>query len=62
MILFNNSNKCSYYYGPPLLGAPRSFVLNFLYYMQGCILEFMCPRQTLGKGAYILHMLYKSFF
>jgi len=29
--------------------------------MQGWILEFKCPRQTLRKVAYILHMLYRNF-
>jgi len=32
----------------------------FLYYMQGWMLELRCPRQTLRKGSYSLHMLYKN--
>ena len=48
-------NNSSNSYGPGLL-----CVKLVLYYMQGLILEFRPPRQTLRKGAYILHMLYRN--
>ena len=59
----NNSSKCSNCYGLRTFGDPALICVKFvLLYMQGRILEFRCPRQTLRKGAiYILHVLYRNF-
>ena len=58
----NNSSICSNCYGPRAFGGPAVLCVKFgLYYMQGYLLEFRCPRQTLRKGPYILHTLYRSF-
>jgi len=45
--------------GPALLGAPRSFVLNF-FICKVWISDFTYPRQTFGKWA-LFFMLYRNF-
>jgi len=42
--------------------GPAVLCVKFvLYYMQGHIAEFRCPRQALRKGSYILHMTQKLY-
>jgi len=54
----NNSSKSNNCYGPRAFGGPAVLCVK---YMQGLVLEFRCPKQTLRKGPCILHMLYKTF-
>ena len=53
----NNGSKCSNCYGPRAFGGLAVLCVKFvLYDIQGCIVEFRCPRKTLRKGAlYFAH-------
>jgi len=47
----SNNSKCRNCYGPRAFGGPGVLCVKFiLYYTQGNILEFRCPRQTLRTG------------
>jgi len=46
------------WYGPWVRN--KISLLLLLLYMQGWIFEFRCSRQTLRKGAYILHIIYRN--
>jgi len=53
----SNSSKRSNCYGPRAFGGSTVLCDNFfLYCMQGWTSEFRCPRQTLRKRPYILHI------
>jgi len=55
-----NSSKC---YGACVFWGPAVFCVKFaVYCMQGWILEFKCPRQTLRKAAlYYIHIIQKFY-
>jgi len=53
-------NKCSKCYEPRAFAPPPwSFVQ--ICFLLHAILEFRCRRQTIRKGAHVLHTLYRNF-